>query len=399
MPKKFVATCLINFLIAALLGLVLRYAFVGSLPFNYRFLTHAHSHIAMLGWVYLMLFTFYRYFFVPEKKRFYNRLFWVTQFAVIGMLFSFPFQGYAPFSITFSTLHILCSYVFVYKLWKDIQTENKLVKKLVKWSLAFMALSTLGVWCLGPAVGLMGKASAFYQIAIQFFLHFQFNGWFLFAIIAILFYLLQVKSSKQTTVFLRLLIGATFCTLALPIHWFAPHPLLFYSNVIGSLLQVFALIYFIKIVKLPLNKILSKHQKIIKILYRFALSCFILKMALQTVTVIPEFSESLFNHKNFIIGFIHLLMLGVVSGFLLAFLLFSKTIKITTLLYFGVGCFLAGFLLTEVLLTYQGGLYYFGRGLMPHYYLLLFMSSVLLPLGIVLILLTYLKQKPCLKNP
>ena len=58
MPKAWITTGLINFLIAALLGLVLRYAFIGEIDFNFRFLTHAHSHVAMLGWLYLLLYSF-----------------------------------------------------------------------------------------------------------------------------------------------------------------------------------------------------------------------------------------------------------------------------------------------------------------------------------------------------
>ncbi|MEP1487770.1 MAG: hypothetical protein ABJK28_05040 [Algibacter sp.] len=87
MPKKLVVTCLVNFLIAALIGVVLRYAFIGTINFNYRFLIHAHSHVAMLGWVYLMLFVLIVHYFVPEKKPIYNKLFWLTQFAVVVLRF------------------------------------------------------------------------------------------------------------------------------------------------------------------------------------------------------------------------------------------------------------------------------------------------------------------------
>jgi hypothetical protein len=164
MPKKLVVICLINFLIAALLGLILRYSSINPIDLNYRFLTHAHSHIAMLGWVYLMLFTLIVHYFIPDKKPVYNRLFWVTEFAVIGMMLSFPFQGYAAVSISFSTLHIFCSYYFVYLIWKHHQINNLPSQYLLKASLLFMLLSTVGVWCLGPAVSIIGKASAFYQI-------------------------------------------------------------------------------------------------------------------------------------------------------------------------------------------------------------------------------------------
>ncbi len=393
MQKNLVLTCLLNFFIAAVLGLLLRYAFVGHLEFNYQFLIHTHSHIAMLGWVYLMLYVLFTYYFIKTNKRFYTKLFWVTQLAVVGMLFSFPFQGYAAVSITFSTLHILCSYMFVARIWKDLDIKNTLIKTTVWCALSFMVLSTIGVWCLGPAVGLMGKASAFYQIAIQFFLHFQFNGWFLFGVLAVCFHQLQIEPSKDSKRFIQILIAATFFTLALPIQWFAPHWSLSVISAIGGLLQLLALFYFIKLIKNPFKTHLYKNQNIVRVLYLFALSCFTLKMALQLVAVFPEFSQHLLQHKNFIIGFIHLMMLGVVSGFLFAFLLFSKTIKISKTITFGTYSFLLAFLITEALLALQGLLFFLGKGLLPKYYLLLFVGSIGLPLGIAIITLSFLNQK------
>ena len=151
------------------MGLALRFSFLESIGLNYRFLTHAHSHVAMLGWVYLMLFTLFVHYFIPEKLKIFNRLFWITEFAVVGMMLSFPFQGYAAVSISFSTLHIFCSYYFVYLIFKHQKVNSLVSRKLLKTSLIFMVVSTIGFWCLGPAVATLGQASAFYQIAIQFF--------------------------------------------------------------------------------------------------------------------------------------------------------------------------------------------------------------------------------------
>ena len=222
MPKKLVVICLLNFLIAAFLGLLLRYSFIDSVDFNYRYIIHAHSHIAMLGWVYLMLYTLIIHYFIPDKKPIYNRLFWITEFTVIGMMLSFPFQGYGAISISFSTLHIFCSYYFVYLIWKNQHISNLPTRILLKASLLFMFLSIVGIWCLGPVIAVLGKSSAFYEIAIQFFLHFQFNGWFLIAVIALFFHIIQLKDSKSFRLFFTLLIVSTFLTLALPIHWYAP---------------------------------------------------------------------------------------------------------------------------------------------------------------------------------
>lgn len=393
MPKNLVLVCLLNFFIAAVFGLLLRYAFVQPIAFNYRFLTHAHSHVAMLGWAYLMLFTLIVHYFILDKKTIYNRLFWVTQLAVVGMLFSFPFQGYAAISISFSTLHIFCSYYFAYLIFKHHKTENKVTSCLLQWALAFMILSTIGVWCLGPAVSILGQASAFYQIAIQFFLHFQFNGWFLLAVIAVFFHKLNLQDSKQFRLFFKFLIISNILTFALPINWFAPHPVLLWINGIGVICQFIALFYFVIIVKSPLKELFKTQTSITKYLHVFALVCFVLKIVLQSASLIPEVSNLAYQHRNFVIGFIHLTMLGVISGFLFAFLLQTSLIKHSKTLTFGIYAFILGFVSTELILLIQGGFFYFGIGLLPNYYLILFLSSILLPFGIGCFIYNIIKTK------
>ncbi|MBD0822859.1 hypothetical protein ICJ85_02390 [Aestuariibaculum marinum] len=391
MPKKLIVVCLMNFLIAALMGLALRFSFLEPIGLNYRFLTHAHSHVAMLGWVYLMLYVFIVHFFIPDKKPIYNKLFWLTEIAVIGMMFSFPFQGYAPISITFSTLHIFCSYYFVYLVWKHHKTTSKAVGLILKTSLLFMLISTIGVWCLGPAVGLLGQASAFYQIAIQFFLHFQFNGWFLIAVLALFFHILKIEDSRRFKNFFKLLVVSTVLTFALPVQWFAPHSILIYINVLGVILKLLTLALFLKLIRFELKKSLKTQSILIVTLYYFSVFCLVLKILLQGVTLIPEFSEAVFMHRNLVIGFIHLVMLGVITGFLFAFLYSDQ--KPTVSLKLGLYSFLSGFVLTEVILLVQGIRFYLGVGLISNYYLILFLFSVLLPLGILFILLNFVNQK------
>lgn len=393
MPKKFVITCLINFFIAALLGLVLRYTYLTPIPFNYRYLTHTHSHVAMLGWVYLMIYTLFIHYFIPNKKPVYKVLFWITQIAVVGMLLSFPFQGYAIVSITFSTLHIFCSYYFVRIIWRNYKTQSIVTTLLLKASLLFMIISTIGVWCLGPAVGILGQASPFYQIAIQFFLHFQFNGWFLIAVLAILFHKLQIKDSKEFRLFFKLLIASIILTFALPINWFAPHMALLWINGLGVLLQIAALLLLLKLVKPSFKNMMKDSPIVIKFMLQFAMFCFILKIGLQTFSLIPEISNTIFQHRNLVIGFIHLTMLGVISGFLFVYILQSNLINLNKNVALSMFVFVMGFLLTEFILIIQGCLFYLGIGLLPNYYVLLFLSSILLPIGIVGLLFNIYKTK------
>ena len=400
MQKKLVIVCLMNFLVAAFMGLMLRYVFVIPLhefvkpiPLQFRNLMHAHSHGAMLGWVYLMLYVLIIHHFVSEKKPVYNRLFWLTEVAVIGMMISFPFQGYAAISISFSTLHIICSYFFIHLIWKNHDVESKPIRLLLKAALVFMFVSTIGIWCLGPAAALLGIESAFFQIAIQFFLHFQFNGWFLFAVLAVFLSKFKVENIQQFQVFFRTLIGGTIFTFALPVSWFAFHPILPWINGLGVLLQLVAGYYFILVLRPHWNNFWDRTSHLAKWMYGLALISFIMKIALQTSSIIPEVSVMAYQYHNFVIGFIHLMMLGVITGFLFAFLLESSLMKVKKkFLKFGIYSFIIGFVATEFLLLLQGLFYYFALGMLSNYYLIVFIFSLFLPFGILLILLNILNH-------
>jgi hypothetical protein len=398
MQKSWLLTCLINFLIAALLGLFLRFVFVFPVGINFRYLTHAHSHVAMLGWVYLMLFSFIVYYFIPKASKAYSRLFWVTEIAVVGMMLSFPFQGYAAISISFSTLHIFCSYYFFRLVWKDQAGNNLPERTLLKTSLVFMLLSTIGIWCLGPAVATMGNQSAFFNIAIQFFLHFQFNGWFLFAVLAVFFKILsrlELKIDlKKFKWFFRFLVFATIMTMALPASWYAFHPILLWINGLGVVFQLVAAVFFIVLLKPIWPFFWPQISSLAKLMFGFALICFAFKIGMQTTSLFPEIAQVSAQIRNFVIGFIHLLMLGVVTGFLFAFLLQSRFVNFKSrLLNWGIACFLTGFLSTELLLFIQGGMFYFGIGSIPLYYLGLFVFSAFLAVGILLIATSVFRGK------
>lgn len=401
MQKKLVIVCLINFLIATFMGLTLRYVF--ALPFHeflppapveYRNLMHAHSHSAMLGWVYLMLYVLIVHYFIPEKKPIFIRLFWLTEIAVVGMMLSFPIEGYGVFSISFSTLHIISSYIFIRLVWKNLEVKSKPIRHLLKASLIFMFVSTMGIWGVGPAAALYGVNSAFFQLTLQFFLHFQFNGWFLFAVLAIFLNRFAIPDNVVFNRFYNMLIVGTVLTYALPVSWFAYHPSTLWINGIGVLAQLGSGYYFIKIVRPFWSDFWSKTCALAKWMYGLALLSFVLKIVLQTASILPEVARMAFQYHNFVIGFIHLMMLGVISGFLLAFLLESSLMRLNQkTAHFGVSSFMIGFVATELILLLQGLFYYTGYGMIPNYYLLLFLFSILLPLGIFVILLNILNHE------
>lgn len=392
--RSWLAVCLFNFFIASLMGLMLRLTYVAPVSLvNYQFLLHGHSHTAMLGWGYMMLFVLIVHFFVPQElqqKKVYNRLFWLTQFSVLGMMVRFPVEGYAMFSIIFSTLHIFCSYYFARLIWKDARPKSSVDAKMLKTSLSFMLLSTLGVWCLGPAIGLAGKASAFYQIAIQFFLHFQFNGWFLFAVLTL--FLQRFSRTLNQRIFNRfyyLLVSATVLTLALPVSWFVNNSLLYWINGAGVLLQFSAFYFFIEMFRPHFSSYFKDLKPTEKWLLIFAVFSLGLKVILQLSTLIPELGQVSHQIRHWVIGFIHLVMLGIITGGLFVLVFNEKWISPKRMLMkLGFKSFLFGYIGTELLLFVQGGFLYFGWGEIPNYYQILFGVSCALSLGLFLILVS-----------
>ena len=391
MKKIWLLACFINFFIASLMGLLLRLMYVAPIEWvNFQFLMHGHSHTAMLGWVYLMLYGLIVHFFVPkeaQQKPIYNRLFWVTQITVLGMMINFTIQGYALFSITFSTLHIFCSYYFCRLVWKDAQPATLPEKQLLRTALFFMIFSTLGVWCLGPAVGLLGKASPFYQIAIQFFLHFQFNGWFMFAVLALFLNQFQADINRnQFRLFYRLLVIATVLTLALPVSWYLSNPVFYWINSLGVMVQLGSFLVFIKMIRPHFQSFFSKLQTIEKLVYGLALTSLGLKIIIQLVVLVPELAQVSHQIRNFVIGYIHLTMLGIITGFLLGFALRNELInRKNAPVNWGIKLFLVGFISTELLLFIQGIYLFLNLGVFNMYYQSLFVTSVFLPSGIVLL--------------
>lgn len=398
-PKSWILCCFFNFLIACLFGLLMRFMHLFPINFlNYSFLLHAHSHVAMLGWVYLIIYFLVVHFFIPKEKSqkpIYNRLFWLTEFSVIGMMVAFPIQGYALFSIVFSTLHIVLSYVFCRLVWKDCSSEKAPAQRLLQVSILFMVLSTCGVWCLGPAVSTLGKQSAFYQIAIQFFLHFQFNGWFILAVLALFLKQFQNKIDKlKFKKFYNAVIISVILTLAFPVRWFVENNILNYINALGVLIQLGAFIYFYKMLKPEIKHFTNSLDKTAKIVYGLALCSLILKVGIQLLTIIPNLAEVSHQIRNFVIGFIHLTMLGIITGFLFGILLQNKFLPVTSfVLKIGLVSFAFGYITTEVVLFLQGIYFYFGYGLIQSYYEIIFGLSIFLVFGLMMILISLLKTK------
>lgn len=383
LTKTPIVVCLINFMIAATMGLLLRYAVLGGIPFNYQFLIHGHSHVAMLGWLYLCIYVLLVDLVVKTHAQLFYRLFWLTQLSVIGMMISFPVQGYALVSITFSTLHIFCSYFFVYHIWKHLKNLSIVSKLLVKAALIFMLISTIGVWFLGYTMKAYGSDSILYDLAIQWFLHFQFNGWFVFAVLGLVSTGIS-QTIKRIREVICILVISVILTAALPAYWHTMLPVFFWLNVIGSLLQFLVLVSFCWLIIQKID--FKKHGFNSKILIYFGMGSLLLKSAFQLTTLSESLVFAAFENRNLIIGFIHLLMLGAISSLLFYMILKFYRPKSNQLTLFGIFLFLTGIVTSELLMFFQALIIFSGGNTFQFYYWSLFYSSLLIALGLIVMI-------------
>ncbi len=396
MYKNWMRISLLNFAIAASMGAVLRFAFVREISWlNFRHFLHGHSHLAMLGWIFQALFILLLYNFLPREKqttRRYKAIFWLSQTSVMGMLFTFPFMGYAPWSIFFSTCHILVSYAFTYRFWKDLPATSPSVT-FVKTALVFMLLSTVALWAMGPVIAMGMKGSALYYATVQFYLHFQFNGWFTFAVIGLFLKYLEDQKialpAVQLRWFYRLLVLSSLLTYALVIAWSTPLKLIFWTNSLGVLLQLGAGLILIKLLW-PLRQTLKAQLPFwSRTLLLISAACFLLKILMQSAIAIPAMATIGFTIHNYVIGFIHLILLGVITLFILGMSTFQQLIHLhKPVSRWGLGLLLLGFLGSEFILYLQGTLLWSRLGFFPYYYEILFAVSALMPIGVILLVLS-----------
>ena len=379
----------------------LRSAYVLPSDFNYTFLLHAHSHTVMLGWCYLAVYTFIVANFLPKEAQNnhkYSRLFWMTQLSVVGMSVTFPFTGYALFSIIFSTLHILCSYYFVYQIFKDHKSISQIETKILKTALIFMVISTTGVWFLGPIASTGAKDSPFYNTAIQFFLHFQFNGWFILAVLALFINNIQrlgISLSQKifNKFFYNSIIGIVL-TFGLPLSWFFNATIFRTLNSFGLLFQLIGSIYLYKLVKPHFKIIFASLKPITKLLFVFAFSCLFLKIIIQTTTLFPELAIASHSVRNFTVGFIHLAMIGIVNSFLFAFITETKFYGNKNKLGdSGIIIFLIGFTVMETLLFNEGFRVFIGKGFHQSYFINILVATIFIGIGLLLFIRSLIFNK------
>lgn len=387
---RWLRLALFNFVVVAAAGVLVRYKVTFPLPaVEFKNLLHAHSHFAFSGWISLALFVLIMAGFIPrqehEKKK-YKRLIWLSQLTSYGMLVSFFLQEYGPVSIGFSTAYIFVTYGFAIAIWRSTRGEkHRLSVQSLRAALIFLVVSSFGPYTLAYVKAAHLMNAELYHNSIYWYLHFQYNGWFSFAVFALL--IRQYEDNLQVERRLRLpfylLLAACVPAYVLSVIWTLP-PLWVY--VLGGLAagaQVMALLVAVK----PLfEERIDNHSQpmIVKSLFVLAGAAFGIKILLQLLSVFPQLNQFVFGHRPVIIGYLHLVLLGFIS-----FYLIGHSIKRGILFCagqqarIGLWTLVLGVLLSETGLLFQGfsGVLNEPMKWTPEF---IFIASVLMFLGLAL---------------
>lgn len=378
---------LINLLIVGILGLTLRFG--GDLPFpglNPAFIRHSHSHFAFMGWLtqslLFLIITLLRRNAIEDKRN--TLLYRLHLVCAYSILISFAIQGYAFFSIFFSTVSVVITTVMTVLLIRQLRTTAIKNELLIKAALLFGVFSTLGTFALGFSMAAKQIDPILYQGYIYFYLHFQYNGWFLLASLGLLSNLPGFNAfSKTPRHILFLLIGSVLLTFSLSILALNRHPVIVAAGIVSALLQLVAfgavLFRVYRDYKTNLHGF-DGTQKFLLALFGYGL---MIKIVLQLLSSLPVFYNLAFQNRTTAIAYLHWTFLVVLTGFILFALLRLQLIRITLFLKTGIIITMIACILNSVVTGLSG--------LSPEHYslfqFLLKIIGILLVSGILCIVL------------
>lgn len=392
--RSLTTIAIINLAIIALLGIIMRYKIGFDFPFlNQKNLLHAHSHFAFAGWVSHLLMTLlvYRLNKSFPESRSGVFLIYANLICAYGMLVFFNIQGYGPISLFFSTASILVSWLFA--LFYFRQKDQSAGAPWIKAALIFNIISAAGTFYLAYMMSSKNITQHHYLGSVYYYLHFQYNGWFFFACMGLFTdWLSKILPDKKLPK-AAFLIFAFACIPAyfLSVLWIPISNWIYVLVVIASLSQLIAWYLIVRFLHKNKTEIGKHLNSLSRILILFAGTALTIKLLLQAGSVIPELSKLAFGFRTIVIAYLHLVLLGVISVFLLWFIYTNNLIQNNKLVLKGIIIFISGIFLNEMVLLIQG-LASFSYTMIPYADVSLIFISSLMFSGLVLILIGNVKS-------
>jgi hypothetical protein len=361
--QQWIKISLASLAVVALLGCVLRYKIAFSLPFiDQKYLLHAHSHFAFSGWITQALMAcLVGYLFnqgLNNLLKKYRILLTANLLTACGMLFTFPWEGYGLYSIVFSTLSIFVSYFFAVIYWRDLNrlTQKNIAHSWFKLAVLFNAVSSIGAFSLAFMMATKNMHQEWYMAAIYFFLHFQYNGWFFFGCMGLftVFLLHRDIDKKYLGIVFQSFAYSVVPIYFLSILWAKLPAWLYVIIVLSALSQTAGFVLLVIVVKRQIKNMLLYVPRTAVWLAGFAAFALLIKLSLQLFSVIPSLNQLVFGFRPIVIGYLHLVFLGITTFFILSYSILQSYIVVYRLTWRGICVFSIGVIVNEGLLMVQG---------------------------------------------
>lgn len=282
--------------------------------FRADYLIHGHSHAALLGWIFLGFAglvletgTIRRTLPVRLLKFLGGTIVFIT----MALFVIFIRDGYNPLSIILSTLHMLLGYIIAWLFFRHARQDSHVAGQLfLEGAVFWMIIATAGTWLLA-----LGKElpTIWIDIAVQFYLHVLFKGWFVFALSGLAFRFMIDTNRKKTIwpfwLMMAGLIPSLFPQLELESHLFT------IIGLVGTILYGvggLAIVWFV----VRSNMIYRRRWFCIELMWT-GIAGSVLVFCLPVAVALPAVRHIWLNSDLLVIGYIHLLLLVTVSSLLL----------------------------------------------------------------------------------
>ena len=352
-----------NFLIVALLGVTMRYKILYSMPFlDQKHLQEAHSHFAFYGWItnviYVLILNYMHKINAQIDLKKYEKLIVVNLIASFTMLGAFLYGGYFWASIAGSTVALLCSFVFFFFFVRDAKKIQDFSKFWFLAGLFFAVISSVGVFNLGYMMMSKTATQDLYLASEYYYLHFQYNGFFIFSCIGFLLFSMKQAGSgiseKQNKLIFWLLFIGCVIGYGLSVLWMKMPVSIFAVIVVATIMQTIGAVLLFVFIKKNWTNLVLKWSPMHRFVLLYAGFAFAVKIALQLGSTIPALNQFAFGFRNVVIAYLHLVLLMCIATFLINQILATHYFTITNKLLMGFKLLLLGIFLNELILGLMG---------------------------------------------
>ena len=352
-----------NFLIVALLGVTMRYKILYSMPFlDQKHLQEAHSHFAFYGWItnviYVLILNYMHKINAQIDLKKYEKLIVVNLIASFTMLGAFLYGGYFWASIAGSTVALLCSFVFFFFFVRDAKKIQDFSKLWFLAGLFFAVISSVGVFNLGYMMMSKTATQDLYLASEYYYLHFQYNGFFIFSCIGFLLFSMKQAGSgiseKQNKLIFWLLFIGCVIGYGLSVLWMKMPVSIFAVIVVATIMQTIGAVLLFVFIKKNWTNLVLKWSAMHRFVLLYAGFAFAVKIALQLGSTIPALNQFAFGFRNVVIAYLHLVLLMCIATFLINQILATHYFTITNKLLMGFKLLLLGIFLNELILGLMG---------------------------------------------